>query len=219
MAKVQTSGKCLLCKETMKKASMTRHFAKCLEAHKKAAGGKFFHVKAEGAWAGDYWLHLAVPADATLRDLDDFLRDIWLECCGHLSAFDISGTRYEVEVDDAWGWEPPSKKMTAKAGKVFSPGLEFGHEYDYGSTTELKLKVIAAYEGQIGRGVELLARNDEPLIPCSECGEPAVNICTECMYDGSGWLCEEHSADHECGDDMFLPVVNSPRCGVCGYEG
>jgi len=26
-------------------------------------------------------------------------------------------------------------------------------------------------------------------------------------------------ADHECGDETFLPVVNSPRMGGCGYAG
>ncbi len=35
-------------------------------------------------------------AGATLADLDDFLRGIWLECCGHLSSFDIEGVTYTV---------------------------------------------------------------------------------------------------------------------------
>jgi len=39
-----------------------------------------------------------MPARATLTDLDGFLRDIWLECCGHLSAFDIGTVRYELDI-------------------------------------------------------------------------------------------------------------------------
>ncbi len=36
-----------------------------------------------------YWLALVVSRQGTLRDLDRFLRDIWLEeVCGHLSAFE-----------------------------------------------------------------------------------------------------------------------------------
>jgi hypothetical protein len=39
-------------------------------------------------------------ADAILSRLDHFLRDIWLECCGHLSAFRIDQTIYTIPVDD-----------------------------------------------------------------------------------------------------------------------
>jgi hypothetical protein len=30
-----------------------------------------------------YWMHLEVAAGTTLTILDRFLRDTWLECCGH----------------------------------------------------------------------------------------------------------------------------------------
>ena len=39
-------------------------------------------------------MHVAVPVTAPLSKLDDFLRHTWLECCGHLSAFEIGGKRY-----------------------------------------------------------------------------------------------------------------------------
>ncbi len=42
----------------------------------------------------------------------------------------------------------------------------------------------------------------------------------ECLYDGRrGYLCEACLADHECDEEMFMPLVNSPRTGVCGYVG
>src|SRR5471032_2915093 len=67
-----------------------------------------------------------------------------------------------------------------------------------------------------GRGpVELLARNDAPQIVCDECGSLATaQICSECDSRGEGWLCEACAAKHECGEEMLLPVVNSPRAGV-----
>ena len=34
-----------------------------------------------------YWLHHDVPAKATFGKLDPVLRDLWLECSGHISAF------------------------------------------------------------------------------------------------------------------------------------
>ena len=48
---------------------------------------------------------------------------------------------------------------------------------------------------------------------------PATNICCHCIYDGDGWLCDACLDKHECGEEMFLPVVNSPRVGVCAFEG
>jgi len=32
-------------------------------------------------------------------------------------------------------------------------------------------------------------------------------------------VCEGCAGEHECGEEMLLPVVNSPRVGMCGYEG
>ncbi len=112
--------------------------------------------------------------------------------------------------------------MGRKLKDVLSPGMELLHEYDFGSTTELLVKVLAEYEGPMekNKSVEIIARNEAPEIPCDECGKaPAVQICTECQCDGSGWLCEACAEEHECGEEMMLPVVNSPRTGVCGYAG
>eukprot|EP01088_Endostelium_zonatum_P016567 TRINITY_DN4534_c0_g4_i1.p1 TRINITY_DN4534_c0_g4~~TRINITY_DN4534_c0_g4_i1.p1 ORF type:complete len:600 (-),score=176.24 TRINITY_DN4534_c0_g4_i1:7-1806(-) len=36
-----------------------------------------------------YWTFLSVPARSTLKDLDDWLRTIWMECCGHLSSIRV----------------------------------------------------------------------------------------------------------------------------------
>ena len=45
-------------------------------------------------------------------------------------------------------------------------------------------------------------------------------VCAFCGDDG-GFVCEAHRASHACSEDdeAFLPVVNSPRMGVCAYAG
>jgi len=193
---------------------MTKHLLTCLPKNlekgsmqKKINSQPFLHILIKGHYASEYWLHLKVASNAKLKDLDQFLRDIWLECCGHMSAFRCG----EGELE-----------MGRKLGDVLSPGMELLHEYDFGTTTELLVKVLAKYEGPMKkkRPIEILARNAPLEIPCDECGESlAVKICTECQWDGAGWLCEACAEDHECGEDMMLPVVNSPRTGVCGYGG
>jgi len=158
-------------------------------------------------------MHVAVPVTAPLSKLDDFLRHTWLECCGHLSAFEIGGKRYASDEE---------MSMRARLSQVLEVGMKFFYEYDYGSTTALVLKVVALREqGLLPKGaVQLLARNEAPQVSCQRCSiHPATQICTECAWNGEGWLCEACAVAHECGDEMCLPVVNSPRVGVCGYTG
>ena len=69
--------------------------------------------------------------------------------------------------------------------------------------------------------VGILARNNPPEINCG-CGKDAEWVCAICLEENMGkdcYFCDECADEHECGEEMFLPVVNSPRMGVCGYEG
>jgi hypothetical protein len=112
------------------------------------------------------------------------------------------------------------KSMKVRLENVLTAGAKFSHEYDFGSTTHLSLKVVSEEEGGLaGQKIRVLARNEPPPIACEKCGQPAVQVCVQCLYAGEGWLCEKCASEDECGDEMFLPVVNSPRVGVCGYTG
>ena len=223
-----STGTCGLCGKTFGKLAMTRHLPKCRADHppKKGKLHKTFLVLAEGRYLPEYWLVGEISTAETLTTLDAFLRDIWLECCGHMSAFTIGNTRYMLDtggIDGMWlnffGPSHPTKSMKIRLDEILMPGLKFYHEYDFGTTTELTLKVIAEHEGNTPkRALDILARNYPPLIKCAKCAEVAVEVCVECLYDGQGWLCEKHAEKHK-HQDMFLPVVNSPRVGQCGYTG
>ena len=124
----------------------------------------------------------------------------------------------EARLDDDWGGR--DKSMRVRLDKVLSPGEACSYEYDFGSTTELKLKVISEREVEgKGQGIEIIARNSLPLISCDVCGKPATNICSQCIYEDKGYLCDTCADDHACGEEMLLPMVNSPRAGVCAYAG
>ena len=223
MSKPQSMGKCNLCGEMAGQASMTRHLSACrqpkaselLPGSEKRPPVPNFHLAIEGRDSKAYWMHVAVPLTAPLRKLDDFLRHTWLECCGHLSAFEIAGKRYASEPMDE------EMSMSARLSQVLEVGMKFFYEYDYGSPTALVLKVVALREQGLPKGaVQLLARNEAPQVSCQRCSiQPATQICTECAWNGEGWLCDACAVAHECGDEMCLPVVNSPRVGVCGYTG
>jgi hypothetical protein len=160
-------------------------------------------------------LHIAAPATAPLKKLDAFLRKTWLECCGHMSAFEVEGVRYASSASSG------ERSMRAPLDEVLAPGMKFSYEYDFGSTTELSLKVVSLREQGTPKGaVQLLARNEEPQVVCNQCGvRAATRICPECSWNGEGWLCQACAVAHPCGDGACLPVVNSPRAGTCGYTG
>tara|TARA_B100000315_G_C14533625_1_gene567361 strand:- start:173 stop:832 length:660 start_codon:yes stop_codon:yes gene_type:complete len=219
MVKQQSQGKCLLCNSLLGKAGMTKHLKSCIQNsvnHKKTNNKKFFHIMVEGQQSPEYWLHIKASANAKLNNLDGFLRDLWLECCGHLSVFEIEGRRYSSSPMKEYN----EKGMSRKLVDILNPNIKFFYQYDFGTTTALVLRVVSEVETEIkGKTIQLLSRNDPPLITCDNCKNDATHVCAECIYLEEGWVCDECVPNHECGEDMLLPVVNSPRVGMCGYSG
>jgi hypothetical protein len=231
MTRQTSKGMCTFCHEEFSKSSMTRHLESCKQraaiqeeagSHQKAKKSRAFHLVVEGYRLPMYWMHLEVSAETTLATLDRFLRDTWLECCGHLSAFTIEDVRYSVD-EAIYEWDASSKNMQVRLDQVLHAGQACSHEYDFGSTTELTLKVISEREAVAKKkAIEILARNTLPIVPCDVCGNPATSFCTQCIYEeDQGCLCDACAKDHECGEEMLSPMVmvNSPRAGVCGYTG
>lgn len=217
-----TEGKCLFCNKTFSKLSIKKHLDKCELRVKElitddiAKYEKYFCILVQGYEDPDYWLYIDMPLSSTLKVLDGFLRDIWLECCGHLSLFQIGAQSFSSSPDREFG----DRSMNTKLGNILDVGMQLKYEYDFGSTTILKLKIVSEFYGKKRRKkVNLLARNNEPFIKCSYCDSRATSICCQCLYDGNGWVCDNCMDKHECGEEMLLPVVNSPRVGVCAYEG
>src|SRR2546427_8686340 len=154
MARQSSKGTCTFCHRELSKSSMTRHLESCerraaiqaeARSHQKAQKTRTFHLVVEGYRLPMYWMHLEVAAGTTLATLDRFLRDTWLECCGHLSAFEIGGVRYSVDAA-IYEWDTGSKNMQVPLDQVLHPGQTCSYEYYFGSMTELTLKVISERE-------------------------------------------------------------------------
>lgn len=214
-------GKCVICEETVDKRQMTRHLKKCVEQSTPENGKqlKLFHIIAEGKYLPMYWLHFEIPGAQALEDLDSFLRHIWLECCGHISCFTIDGQRYSAHpIKDPMFGGPREKSMKQKLYKVLEKGSGFEHEYDYGSPTNLSLRVVNVREAAVkSSAVSILARNLPPELKCCRCSKPATLIRSLGWgFDRESLFCDECMEGYE---EDYLPVVNSPRTGVCGYCG
>ncbi len=226
----QTRGACAFCSKEMTRGGLARHLRACakrqeaqVEAEKsRRHRQKLYHLLVHDTWSGVYWLRLEMRGDATLKDLDFYLREIWLECCGHLSQFEIGQVSYMQLLNDGMAWRE-ERSMNVRVDTLFQLGMEIPYEYDFGSTTELIIKVVDVREGKplTEHPIVLMARNNAFKPTCTMCGQPATDLCSECMYardDGRCELCAEHAAEHE-HEDMLLAIVNSPRVGVCGYDG
>lgn len=229
-----TDGRCLLCGDTYTNKGMTQHLRGCRSEVLTAGDRMTMQLRIGATRRSDYWLHVDTDATTTLATLDGFLRGLWLECCGHMSAFTIDDTRFVTPyADEQPAGSRDQRSMDVPLTAVVHGGQEFTYEYDFGTTTELSLRVteLGPYEsahepidddlGYDHDAVQLLARNRPPDIECEDCGASATVVCQRCLHDidASAWFCEECGDGHECERPMFMPVVNSPRVGVCGYRG
>ncbi|MDR2126282.1 MAG: hypothetical protein LBP63_05580 [Prevotellaceae bacterium] len=190
-----------------------------------------------------YFLSLWVDGKTTLERIDSFLRDIWLECCGHLSSFTDPKKRrhaslltmleaeelleqnkikeYEKIMENEVGEIP----MSRKASKVFNKGSKLEYQYDFGSTTSLVLTAIDEYPMRADQPIVLLSRNEPLELLCDTCKkEPATQLCIVHEWEGNYMFCDKCAKKHAKRCEDFenyaaMPVVNSPRMGVCGYDG
>ena len=220
--KPQSRGTCAYCGEEFAKAGAKPHLKKCnerLQAIQAAETSKrntenLWHLRIQDAYAKNFWLNLEMRGSASLTTLDTYLRAIWLECCGHLSEFTVGG----------WGGSKVGNAR--KADDIFKQESTLRHLYDFGTTSETDIKVVGSRQGKATtrRPIALMARNNMPEMLCRECDQPAGWLCLECLYEadeaGTWFLCDKHVENHphdEYGEP--LPLVNSPRLGMCGYNG
>lgn len=140
MAK-QSRGRCAFCGHETTKGSMTRHLAACpvrqsrvtdAEAAKPGKPVPLLHLRLQDGYGGSFWFDAEVRGAATLDDVDNYLRAIWLECCGHMSQFSLGG----------WGGReiPFGRKVDA----VLADGVELTHIYDFGTESVTLVSPSAA---------------------------------------------------------------------------
>ena len=211
MANLKTKGLCSSCKSEVpkNKRSIMSHILKCKEGIGSNNSDISPHmvILIDGKYDPGYWLVIKARLDITMKELDNFLRDIWVECCGHLSSF-FDGPR---EIG-----------MKKKLDDVFEKGRKISYVYDFGTSTEIKLSLVETYESEETKNIQVLIRNKEADYRCSYCNNKAIYICPYCLDEEEGLLCESCSESHDCIEvdgGFLLPLVNSPRTGECGYGG
>ena len=215
------AGTCLYCGDEFDVRGMTCHLSACTArkqaveeaGRRRVSSADLYHLRVQDEWNKDFWLDVEMRGTESLGSLDHYLRRIWLECCGHLSMFSRSG------------WNSQEFPPETRIREVFRPDTQISYIYDFGSSSELLIRNESIRSGrpiEPRYPVALMARNVAPVYECIECDEPGTRLCVECIIEHETWgtLCERHSAIHPHGNYGDPgPLVNSPRMGMCGYDG
>ncbi len=215
--KKQSRGNCDFCDREMSRGGLSKHLQSCpkrqeVVAAQSGTAQTLYHLLVRDAYASDFWLHLEVNGRSPLTHLDDYLRAIWLECCGHMSQFSIGG------------WRGQKIGKSRKIENTLASGAELTYIYDFGTSSEILIKAVAIRQGKplSKHPIYLMARNKLPDVVCDECGAAATLYCTDCLIEQGEWinLCDKHHIEHD--HDEYggpSPLINSPRLGMCGYDG
>lgn len=206
-------GKCFYCGGEVKGRGLWTHFQRHVWEMKTGEDAFLILAKGKPYWmsgSDPFWMVFAARKDLTLKDLDRFLRDVWVECCGHMSAFKIRSTYYYSHPG------PDDRSMDVPLSEVLRPNSDFRYEYDFGTPTYVSLYVLGSIKAPLRRdGISIVGQNDPPTFTCEVCGQRPAKYFH--IYREE-FICEEcYDADEM--EDEVLPVVNSPRLGVCAYEG
>lgn len=207
-----SEGKCVFCDEVLEKNKISTHLKKHIKDYLKqqplATSFLLQIFSFPNYKKSPYFIYVLVDGQAKMKDIDTFLRNIWLDCCGHMSEF---------------GGEIP---MNRKLVDILEKGLTIEYEYDFGSSTYLHIKVVEEYSYKAPQKLYLLSRNEPLKLMCHTCKkEPASIICSVEQSDENEYMfCDKCAKKHEEICDDFadyaaMPIVNSPRMGECGYEG
>lgn len=202
-------GTCRLCGEVYTGTGISSHVKGCLPKHADIAAvhhGLLVGIRTDGP-AGRFWMYVLVRPEASLSELDDFLRDLWFENDSTASGFTIEETQYlsRVPDEDPETDDVPVESMEVDLGAVMRPRMELSYTYDPRRPTSVELTVFDPYpcpeslvEGEETGAATLVARNDLDDAECSICGATADYICLRCL--GSEETSDESKAEAEGND-------------------
>ena len=220
---IRTQSQCLGCLKTLHTKGARTHLKSCIakaEMLEDRTPKPMLLVSATACYDDTktvYALYTLMPKNATLRDIDELLRETWLECCWHLSSFDSGGTHFVSEGFDTSLFDYDDPSFDHRAAWAIPPGREAEYQYDMGDTTCLTVRVEPAPEQawawlarhEIDSGDPVL-RNLMPEL-CDNCGQeashfrPAETLCTGCLPENPRPYVE-------------LLARTPPPCRECGGE-
>jgi hypothetical protein len=208
-------GKCFICSEEFSVRSISRHVKSCINNIKGKEKALMIHIKGGGPF---YIIVLGPLEGLKFKDLDIFLRDVWYECCGHMSRFDIGNEYSLMDIEEMDDDDEKIMKMPLRNIKNY---VNVGYEYDFGSTSyaQIKLLDIVSINQKI-KDFKVISYNNLPKIKCEKCEKYSEYLAIDYNNDEHLLLCKKHIKEIEDNDDdedfAIFKLENNPRVGVCG---
>jgi len=212
------NGICFVCNAQFPIAECKKHMNECVnnmiaETDNSNQSLTILHLVAEVD--PKYWLYVIVRSDATLKDLNKFLREYWMED-DHLSCFEYISA---ITTIPTMTLKEIPMKSTIKT--VFcDTSVNVQYIFDYGAWTYVYIKLvgIAVSKKEISHPM-VIAKNVPLYHECTECKKaPGVALCScdKCMCEG----CSVNGcAECQLEQDELSPVFDSPRMGRGGFDG
>lgn len=229
-------GLCKYCGKKFAPKEMLEHLAECKKREEKIYAAKkgregFFDILITSKEIEGYWMIIEANEKTMLKEIDTFLREIWLGNEQCLSIFKIKNIKYKYISGGNLLYIEPEQSMYHTLKNVLSVGETFDYIYGENKTTKIELMV---FSHRIGRRDEeedivLLSRNIPPKKICYKCKKNDASWVDPIMYslDGDAFWCDE--CKKKVGEDELIlqmeyienlvPIYNSPRIGIGDYEG
>ena len=213
------SGQCRICGGVYTATGMTSHIKKHIARTKDTAG--YYVIRIDAGRGNPFWMYVAAAADITFDELDQFLRSMWLDCCGHPSHFVVHNKTQHEFIPD----------MDVSISDVLRDRTVLAHYYD---STVLRLGVVRMC-GQIYAGVDdpgaderfdnvptkynitVLALHDRVQFRCRNCRRESATVCAGFTMTGEGVLCMDCARLHDHAIENMRWALQSPRSGRCRY--
>ncbi|MDO8871913.1 MAG: DUF6398 domain-containing protein [Methanoregula sp.] len=213
-------GTCFICNEKIKGALFEEHLESCLQKTGWPQSGEpGLLIRVMGTNNRRYWLMVLAGPETTLSDLDRLIRGVWVECCGHLSAFSIGNTSFNSDGE--------GEGMNVYIRDVLVAGDTCSYRYDFGSSTRLSVIALRPVKMfPLIDGLVLLGQNCRVHRKCSACGTEATMCCQE-PWDEEEldekqcnkkplYFCDACAETSSYDSEWMERIGNSPRNGVCG---
>jgi len=205
----KSPGRCFICNGKVSGDLFEEHLQSCLPSlHWPKGNEPSFLIRIMGKHNKKYWLYILASPEATLQDLDSFLRDVWLECCNHLSSFTIGLVSFSSDGAD--------EDMCFYLKDLLQPGDESIYQYDFGSTTTLRVSLLRAVPiHSPEEPIVLLGQNSKAHHVCMYCKEEADYSFRRKKTAEILYFCSRCLENQGIDEEICSPLSNSPRAGVC----